>query len=99
MLGSRAVTFSSSSSTERWPCCEKKVSTIRSRCLVALSPCEAIHDASRSWAAAVEVFRVSVRFILKLILNLETNRLRFKKQQRRRDAEAQRIFGGWLPWR
>src|SRR5207237_5151829 len=70
MLGSRCLAFSTSSSTERWPVCEKKVSTIKSRCRVDFSPRAAIQLARRSWAA-VETFFGTVRFILKLILSLE----------------------------
>src|SRR5207237_9166349 len=69
MLGSRCLAFSTSSSTERWPVCEKKVSTIKSRCRVDFSPRAAIQLARRSWAAVT--FFGTVRFILKLILSLE----------------------------
>src|SRR5205823_8878693 len=72
MLGSRCLAFSTSSSTERWPVCEKNVSTIRSRCRVDLSPRAAIQLARRS-RAAVEIFFGAVRFILKLILSLENS--------------------------
>src|SRR5436309_15140411 len=72
MLGSRCLAFSTSSSTERWPVCEKNVSTIRSRCRVDFSPRAAIQLARRS-RAAVETFFGAVRFILKLILSLENS--------------------------
>src|SRR5262249_21401290 len=80
MLGSRAVTFSRSSSTLKWPLCEKKVSTITSRCRVALRPRAAIQAASLSRAAAADVLRGTARFILKLILNLDFRRSAEEKQ-------------------
>src|SRR6267143_2350375 len=53
MFSSRDCTFASSSSTLRCPLAEKKVSTIRSRCRVALRPRSAIQRDSRSRAALV----------------------------------------------
>src|SRR5712664_104158 len=51
MFSSRDCTLASSSSTLRCPLAEKKVSTIRSRCRVALSPRSAIQRERRSRAA------------------------------------------------
>src|SRR5437660_12224791 len=53
MFSSRDCTLARSSSTLRCPLAEKKVSTIRSRCRVALSPRSAIQRDKRSRAAVV----------------------------------------------
>src|ERR1700682_3020155 len=72
MLCARCLASSTSSSTERWPVWEKKVSTIRSRCRVAFRPRDAIQLARRSRAAAAEAgLRGTARLILKLSLSLE----------------------------
>src|SRR3954464_2256044 len=75
MLGSRCLAFSTSSSTLRCPTWAKKASTIKSRCRVVLRPRAAIQVASRSRAAAaVAGLRWSAaRFILILILSIETD--------------------------
>src|SRR5438270_6966416 len=53
MFSSRDCTLARSASTLRCPLAEKKVSTIRSRCRVALSPRSAIQRDKRSRAAVV----------------------------------------------
>src|SRR5207248_11212087 len=96
MLGSRCLAFSTSSSTERWPVCEKNVSTIRSRCRVDFSPRAAIQLARRSWAA-VEIFFGAVRFILKLILTLENSTGRRAGRQGRADSAQPAALPAQLP--
>src|SRR2546430_10077808 len=96
MLGSRCLAFSTSSSTERWPVCEKNVSTIRSRCRVDFSPRAAIQLARRSWAA-VEIFFGAVRFILKLILTLENSTGRRAGRQGRPDSAQPAALPAQLP--